>query len=414
MLVFNRTRTWIAFFTTLVFILSMALITPVATSEDNAKPTPQLISGEITNKGDFSLTFDAEIADPTGTEGQFTVTINDAAVKVTAVEATNTVGKIKLVLETKAVAGEVVTVVYAKGEVLQIKSTDGVAVENFTYSNAEDPEPAAPPVLTADTTDNQVGAVIDITFTSTPDWSEKITNVKVDDVSIRDKYAVTDGQIAILAEVFPVARDYAIVVKATGYQDATLTQTIAAPQVEEPEPEVPVADLNDIKGHWAQGNIEQLVALGAIGGYPDGSFAPEKSIKRAEFASVLVKAFKLESGEGKVFADTQDHWAKDAIAAAYANSIISGYNNDKFGPDDTITREQMAVMIVRAAKLAPVTGNAAFTDSDSISAWAAEAVATAYSNQLMSGYPDKTFGPAKGASRAEAVTVIFNSLQKDS
>ncbi|NLU51221.1 MAG: hypothetical protein GXX09_12650, partial [Syntrophomonadaceae bacterium] len=68
-----------------------------------------------------------------------------------------------------------------------------------------------------------------------------------------------------------------------------------------PETPKPVVNLKDIAGHWAEAKIKQLVASGAIGGYPDGSFKPDKQITRAEFATVLVKAFNLAPQSGKVF-----------------------------------------------------------------------------------------------------------------
>ncbi|HBC94287.1 MAG TPA: hypothetical protein DCZ10_15670, partial [Pelotomaculum sp.] len=85
------------------------------------------------------------------------------------------------------------------------------------------------------------------------------------------------------------------------------------------------AELKDITGHWAMDSINKLVALDAISGYPDGTFKPDNSITRAEFAAVLVKAFKLEGKGGGVFADTAVHWARDYIAAAAANGVVNGY-----------------------------------------------------------------------------------------
>lgn len=172
------------------------------------------------------------------------------------------------------------------------------------------------------------------------------------------------------------------------------------------------ATLNDIAGHWAANNINQLVAIGAIKGYSDGSFKPDNTITRAEFATVLVKAFQLASRDGKAFTDTAGHWAEDYIAAAVVNGIVSGYDDDTFGPDDLITREQMAVLIVKAAKLAPATGESQFADSGGISGWAKEAIATATQNGLMKGYPDNTIQPLGSATRAEAVTVIVYALSK--
>lgn len=173
----------------------------------------------------------------------------------------------------------------------------------------------------------------------------------------------------------------------------------------------PVITMKDIAGHWAEGNINGLVSLGAIAGYPNGAFRPDNSITRAEFATVLAKAFKLAPQNGKVFTDTANHWARDYIATAAANGIVSGYDDSVFGPDDLITREQMAVMVVKAAGLFPAAGETFFADSGSISVWAGKALAAAVEKGIMSGYPDNTIKPQANATRAEAVTVIANALK---
>src|SRR5665647_1389412 len=166
----------------------------------------------------------------------------------------------------------------------------------------------------------------------------------------------------------------------------------------------------DINGHWAQSQIENLTAQNIISGYPDGTFKPDKTITRAEFATVLVKAFKLEIKTGKVFNDTANHWAKDYIATANAFGIANGYNNAIFGPNDAIRREQMAVMIVKAAGLEPLATGKVFSDDSKISAWAKNAVSIASGNNLISGYPDNTFKPQGSATRAEAAVVLNNSI----
>lgn len=184
--------------------------------------------------------------------------------------------------------------------------------------------------------------------------------------------------------------------------------------VEKQAPVVPLpakVELTDIKGHWAEANILKLVETGAISGYPDKTFRPNNNITRAEFATVLVKAFKLEQKTGKVFADTANHWAKDYIATAAAYGIVSGYDVNKFGPNDLITREQMAAMVVKAAGLDTALTSKTFTDSASISAWAVDAVNTAVNKEIIKGYPDNSFKPQGKATRAEAVTVIVNALK---
>lgn len=188
----------------------------------------------------------------------------------------------------------------------------------------------------------------------------------------------------------------------------TFTYTILSSESDEGKDKV---SLNDIKGHWAQQSIEELVATGTVGGYPDGSFKPGNTVTRAEFASMLVKALQLDKGE-KIFADTIDHWAKDFIAAANARGIVNGYDANTFGPDDLITREQMAVMIFKAAGLSALGEETGFADKDDISSWARQAVAAVVEQGIMNGYQDNTIQPQGKASRAEAATVIVKALNR--
>lgn len=161
----------------------------------------------------------------------------------------------------------------------------------------------------------------------------------------------------------------------------------------------------------AQQSIEELVARGGVGGYPDGSFKPGNTVTRAEFAVMLVKTLQLEKGD-KVFSDTIDHWAKDEIAAASSRGIVNGYDADTFGPDDLITREQMALMIFKAAGLTAQGEETGFADKEDISSWAKEAVAAVVAERIMNGYQDNTIRPQGKASRAEAATVIIKILNR--
>ncbi len=174
----------------------------------------------------------------------------------------------------------------------------------------------------------------------------------------------------------------------------------------------PIKELGaDIVGHWAERDIRTLIEKGAITGYPDKTFKPNNSITRAEFASVLVKAFELETKTGKIFSDTAEHWAKDIIATSNAHGIVDGYSDEKFGPNDTITREQMALMIVRAAGFDQLKDEISFIDSADISGWAGKGVAAAVENGIINGYPDNTFRPKGDATRAETAAIIMRALQ---
>lgn len=169
--------------------------------------------------------------------------------------------------------------------------------------------------------------------------------------------------------------------------------------------------LTDIDGHWAQETIMRLVDLGAISGYTDGTFRPDNRITRAEYVMVLLKAFQIEGKGETLFTDTKSHWAGEYIALAVDRGLAAGYDGGTFGPDDIITREQMAVMVAKAANLAPPRDRISFADGDNISPGAVDGVAAAVEKGIIVGYPDNTFRPRDGASRAEAVTIIVNALQ---
>ena len=111
-------------------------------------------------------------------------------------------------------------------------TTTGLSVryvcELNIYSN--EPVPVASPVLSADINENVVGQDIDITFAPDPAWEAVITGVTVDGTDLTSsQYTVSSGNLNITADVFTAAGDYTVVVTATGYEDATVTQTINAP-----------------------------------------------------------------------------------------------------------------------------------------------------------------------------------------
>ncbi|WP_375103148.1 cadherin-like beta sandwich domain-containing protein [Paenibacillus sp. RS8] len=174
----------------------------------------------------------------------------------------------------------------------------------------------------------------------------------------------------------------------------------------------PSPDVNfvDIKGHWAEISIRDLVKLGSINGYPDNTFKPDSKITRAEFVSIIVKAFGLQADVGKVFGDTKTHWANEAIAIAAALGVINGYNNGNFEPDEIVTREQVATIVVRSAQLVETDMSMNFSDSAKVSTWARPALGAAIAEGLLEGYTDGTLKPQGSTTRAEAATIILRAL----
>lgn len=167
----------------------------------------------------------------------------------------------------------------------------------------------------------------------------------------------------------------------------------------------------DVEGHWASEAILDLAAAGVITGYPDGTFKPSRSVTRAEFVTLLVHTLKLEKHQETVFADTGNHWASKAISIAQEYGLIKGYNASTFGPDDRITREQMAAVIARVyagdrAASSEELPALAYEDAADISAWAADAVHWVTAQQIMIGSDQRHFRPKAFTSRAETAVVL--------
>ena len=103
---------------------------------------------------------------------------------------------------------------------------------------------------------------------------------------------------------------------------------------------------------WAKEAIETMAGLGMINGVGNNKFEPNSNVTRAQFATLIVKTLGISGSAYNPFTDVKssDWFAKD-VALAYQYGIISGVSKTQFAPNRPITREEMAVMMVRAIKL---------------------------------------------------------------
>ncbi|WP_340005763.1 S-layer homology domain-containing protein [Paenibacillus sp. FSL K6-0276] len=176
------------------------------------------------------------------------------------------------------------------------------------------------------------------------------------------------------------------------------------------------AGFSDISGHWAEANIKRAVSEGIVKGYTDGTFKPNATVTRAEFAVMLMNALKpAGNGVELGFTDTIPAWAEKSIAQALEAKIIRGYEDVTFRPAASITRSELAVMIARAAGVDLTTAvSTGFADDREIPSWAQGAVAAMKKLSIVSGRNGNVFAPNETATRAEAVTIIMNLLQTKS
>lgn len=175
-----------------------------------------------------------------------------------------------------------------------------------------------------------------------------------------------------------------------------------------------INSFKDMGRHWSDVTVGKLVEFGVISGYQDGKFKPNNTITRAEFSTMIAKIYKLESKENKGFGDTSNHWAKDSISALVENKIImSDEYGQKYEPNKNITRLEMAKMIVRAMDIDTSSKqgqNTKFADDKDIKEIDKPFIILATENKIIGGYPDNTFKPNQTATRAEASTMLVNML----
>ena len=186
-----------------------------------------------------------------------------------------------------------------------------------------------------------------------------------------------------------------------------------ASRVEEAKAATARVEFADIAGHWAEETVRIFARLKLAEGYPDGTFKPDRPITRAEFAAILDRVFQIRGGNANaVLKDIADSWARESIEKLAASGLISGYPDGTFQPNQTITRQEMIVMLIRIVNLDNLEKDPAkgeFRDLDD--AYAAEAIQEAAQAGIVSGKGNGVFDPNGNATRAEALQIILNVLK---
>ena len=177
-----------------------------------------------------------------------------------------------------------------------------------------------------------------------------------------------------------------------------------------------VLPFTDVKeGAWYYDAVAYVYDKGMMTGVTDTTFEPDATTTRGMIVTML---YRLE-GEPAVdnaaaFADVAaGAWYEKAVAWASQNEIVNGYGDDLFGPNDAITREQMAAILFRYAQykgLEAVTleeNLGAFEDAGQISEYAVQAFNWAVGQHLITGVTDSTLEPQSSATRAQVATILM-------
>ena len=182
-----------------------------------------------------------------------------------------------------------------------------------------------------------------------------------------------------------------------------------------PTPELPFDDVKP--GNWFYNDVVYVYEKGIMDGVDNRVFSPNTTLNRAMFVTMLYRV----AGEPAVsktadFSDVPgDTWFSDAVAWASSQGIVDGYDDDLFGPYNSLTREQLATILYRYAKwsgrstYAPTDALAGFADAAEVSAYALDAMRWAVYTGLMQG-SENGLEPQSSASRAQVAAIIHRFL----
>lgn len=181
-------------------------------------------------------------------------------------------------------------------------------------------------------------------------------------------------------------------------------------------PSLPFTDVS--ADDWFAEPVAFAVEHGLFAGTSATTFSPNVNMTRAMLVAVLYRHSGDSVQTEPVFDDVAtDAWYAEPIAWAKANGVVAGMTETTFAPDQSITREQMATILMRYTKLqgidTPAGGDAikGYSDYSSVSEYAQESMAWAVDQGLISGTSSTTLSPTSGATRAQVATILMRYVQ---
>ena len=172
----------------------------------------------------------------------------------------------------------------------------------------------------------------------------------------------------------------------------------------------------DVKSDdWFYDAVKFVYENKIMKGVSDNEFAPNENLSRAMIVTILYRMENEPSASFNKFGDVNaDEWYGAAVAWASENGIVNGVSENEFAPNDNLTREQMAAIIYRYIKfkgkdvsVGENTNILSYTDAESVSEYAVEAICYAVGSGLMKGDSETTLNPSGTATRAETATIIM-------
>ncbi len=188
--------------------------------------------------------------------------------------------------------------------------------------------------------------------------------------------------------------------------------------IAEPEDELTPSEefekFEDMKGHWAASYMGKLYAKGIMVGTSETTMSPDWGVTRQEVALLLVRMFGFEGQKAESELDYADSdkiasWAVNAVALLSEKGIYLGYGDGTFRPDDIISRQELASVVGRHLT-STVTKESDYIDDHEIYYWAKEHIDELTSLGILRGFEDNSFRPLEKVTRAQAAVVIYNTM----
>jgi len=199
-----------------------------------------------------------------------------------------------------------------------------------------------------------------------------------------------------------------------GYSGASAGSTVIPAVTAKPIENLAV--FSDIgQAEWAREAIVSLYQKGIVSGMDENRFCPQEPLTREQFVTMLVQAFGFSEKEGSMeFEDVKESdWYYTYIKTAFTNGIVNGTGDGKFGAGSALTRQDMAVMLMNTInKVGSLTDTEkpAFTDVDEIAPYALDAVNALKNAGILNGMGDGCFKPNDINTRPQAAVVIYSVL----
>lgn len=176
-------------------------------------------------------------------------------------------------------------------------------------------------------------------------------------------------------------------------------------------PDMPFTDVNS--NSWYFNAVEFVYNKGIMQGVSSTKFSPNGTVTRGMLVTMLWRMAGEPYVGGGSFDDVASgSYYATAVAWAAKNGIVDGYNSTRFGPNDAVTREQIATMLYRYAKWLGYSTSgsslAGYSDASSVSSWAKDAMGWAVKNSVVTGVTATKLNPASSATRAETAQMFMN------